>query len=112
LSSILEADVILPVGSRKSLQIGVPLAMAGADALDGTSLYLGSLRFSLLFGADLGTSYAVNDDDGFGEQFTAYLTLGAALSEASGHPGLFVRIPLDGDARSVLDLSIGLSAQF
>src|SRR5690606_14837157 len=51
-SSILETDVIFPVGGggRRSLQIGVPLAFAGADGLDGPSVYMGSLRASLLFG--------------------------------------------------------------
>ncbi len=211
-SSIFEADVIFPVGGGgRSLQIGVPLAFAGADGLDGPSVYMGSLRASLLFGtpddldghvgitlptasslrdpdltvlvgalpwlgelekwgdafsvrgaalpsrtlesggrlglrlggaavapedlenlfvyarvggwgrfpvgraelrADLGTSYAVNDDDGFEEQFTAYLDLGATMLEAGGRPGFFIRIPLDGDARGVLDFSIGISARF
>lgn len=210
-SSILEADVIFRVGPGQSVQLGMPIAIAGADAVDGTSLFLHNLRFSVLFGepgalngflgltvptasnvrgpdlavvvgvlpyleefekwgddafsvrgawtpfrpigggqlglrlggaavapidlvnvfvyaraagwgrfpagnaelrADLETSYLVNDDHGFGERFIAYLNLGAALSGAGGHPGLFIRIPLDADARDVLDFSIGLTARF
>lgn len=211
-SSNLEGDILFSLSSGRSIQVGVPLAFAGADVVDGTSFYLGNLRASLLFGdaddlsgfvgvtvptasniggpdlaaivgglpwldeiekwsddaislrgawipsraldgggllglrlggaavtpnefdnllvfarvagwgrfpvgtaevrADLTTSYYVNGDDGFGEQFVAYLNLGAALPESSGHPGLFIRIPLDGDARDALDLSIGLSARF
>jgi len=61
---------------------------------------------------DLATSYIVNSDDGFGQQFTAYLDLGAALTGTSGRPGAFIRIPLDGDAREALDVSIGLMARF
>lgn len=211
-SSILEGDVIFPVGTGRSLQIGVPLAIGGTDTSDG-GVFLGNLRASLLFGdpgapsgfvgvtlptasdldasslvpalvgalprldepekwgneafsargavipswplenggqlglrlggaavvrtnfenllvfgraagwgrfpvgsaelrADLGTSYAVNDDDGFGEQLTAYLDLGWNMREVSGQPGLFLRVPLDGDARQVLDFSIGVSARF
>lgn len=211
-SSNFEADVLFPLASGRAIQLGVPLAVAGADAVDGTSFYLGNLRASLLFGdadnlsgfvgltvptasniggpdlaviigvlpwldemekwgddaisvrgawipskalanggqvglrlggaaitpnefenlwvftrvagwgrvpvgtselrADLSTSYYVNGDDGFGQQFTAYMNLGATLSEASGAPGVFIRVPLDGDARDVLDLSIGLRMQF
>jgi hypothetical protein len=210
-SSILEVDAILPLGSA-SLQVGVPVAFAGADFVDGTSVYAGNLRATILFGepgslssfigitlptasniggpdfavlvgllpwlgelekwleetvslraavlpswplsnggrlglrlggaailpngfdnlnvdarvagwarlrmasaelgADLATSYMVTSDDGFGEQFTAYLALGATLVESSGAPGVFIRIPLDGDGRRVHDLSIGLSVRF
>lgn len=212
-SSLLELDAILPWRPGRSVQIGIPLAIAGVDGVDRTSIYAGNLRATILFGepgaaatsfvgitlptgsnlrgpelavligalpwldelekwvedavavrggvmpawplasggqvglrlggaaiaptdwenlhvyaraagwgrvptgraelrADLGTSYSVTDDDGFGRQFTSYLTLGAGLPEVSGHPGMFIRIPLDGDARQVLDLSIGLSARF
>ena len=211
-SSNLEVDAILPVASGMALQLGLPFAFAGADVVDGTSVYVGNLRASLLFGdpgnlsgfvgltvptasniggpdlavivgvlpwlnevekwadhaysvrgawipstalkrggragfrvggaavapddfenlfvyarvaawgrvpvgvaelrADVATSYAVNSDDGFGQQFTAYLDLGAAFAEASGRPGVFLRIPLDGDAREALNLSIGLMARF
>ena len=62
--------------------------------------------------ADLGISYDVTNDDGFGEQVTSYVDLGAALTEASGRPGLFLRIPLDGDARDAMDFSIGFRVQF
>lgn len=211
-SSNFDLDVLIPLGSGRSIQLGIPLSVAGADGLDGTSSYLGNLRASLLFGdvenltgfvgvtvptasnvggpdfavlvgalpwldelekwsdgaisvrgawiparvlerggkvglrlggaavtgddfedllvfarvagwgtfpvgtaelrADLATSYYVNGDDGFGQQFMAYLNLGAALPEVSGHPGLFVRVPIDGDARDLLDFSIGLTARF
>lgn len=210
-STNIEGDILFSLPSGRSIQLGVPLAVAGAEAVNGTSFYLGNLRASLLFGdvdnlsgfvgvtiptasniggpdlavlvgalpwldemekwngdvisirgawtpsraldgggrlgvrlggaavtpnefenlwvyvraagwgslpvgtaklrADLATSYYVSDD-GFGRQFTAYLNLGATLSEASGHPGLFIRVPLDRDARDVLDLSVGLSARF
>jgi hypothetical protein len=210
-SSILEADAVFPLGSS-SLQIGLPVAFAGADFVDGTSVYMGNLRASILFGepgalssfvgvtlptasnvagpdlamlvgvlpwlgelekwiedslslagavlpswplssggqlglrlggaaivptgfdnlnidaraagwvrlpmaaaefeADLATSYMITSDDGFGQQFTAYLDLGATLTDTSGRPGLFIRIPLDGDGRQVHDLSLGVSAAF
>jgi hypothetical protein len=211
-SSVIEADVLFPVGAGYTLQIGVPLGIAGADELDGTSLYLGNPRISLLFGspaelhgfvgftlpassnvsgpdlallllalpwlneiekwdedtfsargawiptraldgggqvgmrvggaavaptdfenlhvytriagwaripvgrvevrADLDTSYNVTSDDGFGQQFTSYLTLGAGLTQSSGRPLVFLRLPLDGDAREVLDLSVGMAVLF
>jgi hypothetical protein len=211
-SSILEPDVVLSLSSGKTLQIGVPLAIAGADFADGTSLYLGNLRASLVFGepghlsgflgltfptasnisgpdlavlvgalpwlnelekwgedglsvrgawipsrpldsggrlglrlggaavtpndfenlyvyariagwgqfpvgsaalrADLGTSYNVTSDDGFGQQFTAYLDLGVELPESSRQPMIFLRLPLDGEARQVLDFSLGWRMRF
>lgn len=210
-SSILESDLVVPWRPGVSLQIGLPLALAGADFVDGTSVYVGNLRASLLFGeagalrsfvgislptasnisgpdlavlvaavpsldtpetwiedgfsvsgavlpstmwsgggklgfrfggaalvptdlenlfvfvrpaawarfpleraelrVDLTTSYDLTGDDGFGQQFSAYVGLGAQLSDVSGRPGLFIRLPLDADAREVLDLSIGFSAE-
>ena len=210
-SSILEADALIPLGSA-SLQIGLPVAFAGADFVDGTSVYVGNARASLLFGApgaltsfigitlptasnisgpdlavlvgalpwlgepekwvednftvgggvlparrfanggqvglrlggvafvrtgfenlnidaraagwahiaagaaelraDVATSYMITSDDGFGDQFTAYLDLGASFAAVVGQPGLFIRIPLDGDGRRVHDLSIGMSFGF
>jgi hypothetical protein len=62
--------------------------------------------------ADLATSYLLTSDDGFGRQFTAYVDLGATLPDISAKPGVFIRIPLDGDGRDVHDLSIGLSFGF
>jgi hypothetical protein len=210
-SSILEADALLPVGFA-SLQIGLPVAFAGADFVDGTSVYMGNVRASLLFGApdaltsfigvtlptasnisgpdlallvgvlpwlgelekwvddnitvsgailpswrlsdagriglrlggaafvatgfenlnvdarvagwvrvptataalraEVATSYMVTSDDGFGDQFTAYLDLGVSLTGVSAQPGLFLRVPLDGDGRQVHDLSLGVSVRF
>jgi hypothetical protein len=211
-SSILEADALFPLGPTTTLRIGLPVAFARADIVDGTSVYAGNLRASFLFGepgslsstfgvtlptasnltgpelailvgglpwlgdrdkwleetfsvggavlpsrqvgsggevglrlggeamvptdfdnlwldaraagwgrvpvgraeleADLTFSYLITSDDGFGRQSTAYLDLGASLTEEPGRPGVFFRIPLDGDSRDVLDLSIGVSARF
>jgi hypothetical protein len=58
------------------------------------------------------TTYAVNSDDGFGEQFTAYLAVGVQLAGSSDGPTLFLRVPMDGDANDVLDLSAGVSVLF
>jgi len=100
------------------------MAFAGSDGVRPTMTTItiareelrdtvGSIRaYTVWERADLGTSYSITDDDGFGRQFTSYLTLGAGLPEASGQPGLFIRVPLERDARQVLDLSIGLSARF
>jgi hypothetical protein len=54
----------------------------------------------------------VTSDDGFGDQFTAYLDLGVSLTGVSAQPGLFLRVPLDGDGRQVHDLSLGVSVRF
>jgi hypothetical protein len=62
--------------------------------------------------ADLESTYAVNSDDGFGEQFTAYLAVGVQLAASSDGPTLFLRVPMDGDANDVLDLSAGVSVLF
>lgn len=101
-------------------QLGLRLGAAAVAPNDLENLFVytridGWGRFPVGSGqlrADLETSYAVNNDDGFGRQFTAYLDLGAGLPHLSGSPGLFIRVPLDGDARRVLDLSIGISARF
>ena len=211
-SSNIEADVLLPLSSGRSVAIGVPLAVAGADGANGTSVYLGNLRASLLFGtpvdltgflgvtvptasniggpdlavivgalpwlnerekwsddavsfrgawipsralengsrvglrlggsavmptdfenlfvyaraagwgsvpagsaelrADLNVSYDVTGDDGFGQQFTSYLDLGVALQQAAEGSTLFLRVPLDGDARDALDFSLGWRLRF
>lgn len=211
-SSNIEADVLLPLSTGRSVAIGVPLAVAGADGAHGTSFYLGNLRASLLFGTpgdptaflgvtvptasniggpdlavlvgalpwlnelekwsddavsfrgawipsrsldegrrvglrlggsavmptdfenlfvfaraagwgsisaggtelrvDLNVSYDVTGDDGFGEQFTSYIDLGVALQQAAKGSTLFLRVPLDGDARDVLDLSVGWRIRF
>lgn len=63
----------------------------------------GSLR------GDLATSYVINGDDGFGDQVTGYLAIEGRLDDRAGQPALFVRLPLFGDARDALDLSIGIS---
>lgn len=211
-SSNIEADVLLPLSSGRSVAIGVPLAVAGTDGANGPSFYLGNLRASLLFGApsdlsgflgltlptasniggpdlavvvgafpwlnelekwsddavsfrgawipsraledggrvglrlggaaimptdfenlfvyarvagwgsvpagstelraDLNVSYDVTGDDGFGQQFTSYLDLGVALQRTPEGSTLFLRVPLDGDARDALDLSVGWRLQF
>lgn len=211
-SSNIEADVLLPLSSGRTVALGVPLAVAGADGANGPSFYLGNLRGSLLFGepndltgflgvtlptasniggpdlavlvgalpwlnelekwsddvvsfrgawipsrpledggrvglrlggaavmptdfenlfvyarvagwgsvpagstelrADLNVSYDVTGDDGFGQQFTSYLDLGVALQQAAEGSTLFLRVPLDGDARDALDLSVGWRLQF
>ena len=212
-SSILEPDLLLPAGPGKTVQIGIPLAVAGGDAVDGTSLALANARVSVLFGdpddlrgfvgvtlptvsnvsgpgyvaqvvgslpwlsvpekwmedafsargawipskrlenggqiglrvgatalmptglenlwvltrlagwgrfalgsaelrADLDTSYHLTGDDGFGQQFTSYLALGIGFKESATKPTIFLRLPLDGDARRWLDYSIGVSMVF
>lgn len=210
-SSILEADALIPLGSG-ALRIGLPLAFGGADYLDGTSVYMGNVRATLLFGepgrltsylgvtlptasnvsgpdfavligalpwtgewekwaddsfsvgggflpswrlsgaarmglriggaaivttgldnmnvdlrpavwvrvatgaaelrTELATTYMLTNDDGFAEQTTAYLDLGLTLSQVRFRPGVFVRVPLDGDTREFHQASVGLSLGF
>jgi hypothetical protein len=55
-SSSLEADAVFPIGSAVSLRVGLPLAFAGADFADGTSVYMGNIRASMLFGEPGGLS--------------------------------------------------------
>lgn len=103
-------------GGRIGLRLGTYL-LAPTD-VDNLNAYLrlgGWGRFptdGAEFRADLGSTYLVNSDDGFGSQFTAHLSLQAALTEGTGRPGLFVRVPLDGDSRDLLDLSVGVRVQF
>lgn len=103
-------------GRRLGLRLGV--GAAAPDDFDDVNVYLrpgvwGIIRSgSLDLRGDLATSYFLNSDDGFGEQFTAYLDLGVDLVERSGRPGFFVRIPLDGDTRDLLNLSVGARVRF
>lgn len=103
-------------GRAVGLRLGV--AAAAPDDFDDVNVYLrpgvwGSVRSGDLdFRGDLATSYFLNSDDGFGQQFTAYLDLGVDLVEQSGRPGFFLRLPLDGDTRELLDLSVGARVLF
>lgn len=49
-TSIVETDVLLGLGGRKTLQVGLPWAVAGATIVNGTSVYAGNLRATVLFG--------------------------------------------------------------
>jgi hypothetical protein len=211
-SSIVEVDVIFPLNSGESLQVGIPLALAGGEGLDGTSMYAGNLRATLLYGdpenlrgfigvtlptgtnvagpegagfvglfswvqepekwiddlislrvavmpsrelegggrlglslggaavapddfdnltgylrlaawgrvpagsaelrGDLGTALVVNGEGGLGRRSVVHLNVAATLPELSGNPGLFIRVPIDDDARVLHDLSVGLMARF
>jgi hypothetical protein len=62
--------------------------------------------------ADVLGSYLANGQGSFAELSTAYLDVGAALPDFFGHPGVFVRIPLDADARDAIDFSAGVYAHF
>jgi hypothetical protein len=119
--SISLAGAVLPSwplssGGQLGLRLGGAAIMpTGFDNLNVDARVAGWAHLPMAaaeFRADLATSYMVTSDDGFGEQFTAYLDLGATLTEMSGRPGVFIRPPLDGDGRRVHDLSIGLSAAF
>jgi hypothetical protein len=210
-SSTLETDLLFRWGPNAFVQANLPLAFAGADFADGTSIYLGSIGANFIFGPpgspssfigftlptgtniagpelailvgvlpnldepelwsedvmsvrggilptvqiseqarvglrvggalvapnDLGnvwvygrggawmsarvgaaelrgdvlSSYFINSDDGFDRQFKMYLEARAALPEAPGGLGVVLRLPLDGQARDVLDFSVGLSAR-
>jgi hypothetical protein len=62
--------------------------------------------------AEVLASYLSNGQGTFAELSTAYLDVGAGLPDTFGHPGIFVRLPLDTDARDAIDLSVGVHAQF
>ena len=49
-TSLWEADALILLGTGTTLQVGFPLAIANADFVDGTSVYLGNVRASVLFG--------------------------------------------------------------
>jgi hypothetical protein len=213
ISSILDTDVVVRWSSNVFLQVGIPLAIAQRDFVDGTSAYIGNLRGNFLFGepgelraflgvtiptasnisgpdlaleilglplldeeeawapdvfsfrggfvpawqlsegvtvgmrlggalaiptdfetlwlyarptawgrvstgtvelrADLATSYFANSEGAsLDEKSVAYLDLRAAVAEAPGRPELFVRLPLDGQARAALDFAVGLAVRF
>jgi hypothetical protein len=61
--------------------------------------------------ADLVTSYFINSDDGFAEQFRMYLDARAGLPDVPAAPGIVFRLPLDEEAREALDFSVGLTAR-
>jgi hypothetical protein len=56
----------------------------------------------------LGMAY----DTGGEHDYGAARARKSSWAEASGRPGLFLRIPLDGDARDAMDFSIGFRVQF
>jgi len=62
--------------------------------------------------ADVLGSYLSNGRGTFAELSTAYLDLGASLPDLFGRPGVFVRLPLDTDARDAIDFSVGVYAHF
>lgn len=105
-------------GEGRRIGIRVAGAAVAPDNFDDLNVYLrpgvwGSLRSGDLdFRGDLSTSYFLNSDDGFGQQFTAYLDLGVDLLETSGRPGFYLRVPLDGDTRELLNLSLGGRVRF
>jgi hypothetical protein len=210
-SSSLETHLLFRWGANVFVRAGVPLAFAGTEGVDGTSLYLGNVGASFIFGppgapssflgftlpsatnvagpelavligllpnedepelwsedvmsvrggiipswrlapqavvgvriggamvaptdlenlwiygrgalwasatpgaaelrADLVTSYFINSDDGFAEQFRMYLDARAGLPGVPAAPGIVFRLPLDEEARDALDFSVGLTAR-
>lgn len=102
-------------GGRLGLRLGGEAARDETDSFLLFGRVAGWGRFPVgtaALRADLSTSYILSDDEGFGREFTAYLLLGSELPEVLGSPGLFVRLPLDGEARRYLDFAVGLSARF
>jgi len=49
-SSSLETDLLFRWGANAFMRAGVPLAFAGAEFVDGTSLYLGNVGATFMFG--------------------------------------------------------------
>jgi len=101
-------------GGRLGLRLGAEAARTKTDDFLLFGRAAGWGRFPVgtaTLRADLSSSYLLNSDDGFGRQFTAYFVLGAELSDILAKPGLFVRVPLDGEARRFLDFAVGLSAR-
>lgn len=99
-NSILEADAVMPL-SFGSLRIGLPVAFAGSDFIDGTSVYMGNLRATLLFGEP--------------GRLTSYL--GATLPTASNVSGpdfavLIGVIPWRGEWEKWLDDSFSVGGGF
>lgn len=102
-------------GGRLGVRLGGNAARTETDGLILFGRAAGWGRFPLgsaELRADLSSSFLLNDDEDFGRHFTAYFTLGAEYSEIPASPGLFIRVPLDGEARRYLDFAAGLSARF
>lgn len=99
-------------GGRIGLRLGGALVLLnGGDNLDADLRVSGWLRRpagNAEIRADLAGTYAVTSDDGFREQSTLFLNLGADLPETGGNPGVFVRLPLYGVVEDLHELSIGL----
>src|SRR5690606_1842961 len=49
-SSTLETDLLFRWGANTFVQVTVPLAFAGTDVVDGTSLYVGGIGAKFIFG--------------------------------------------------------------
>lgn len=210
-SSTLETDLTFRWGPSTFVQVSVPLAFAGAESVDGTSLYVGGIGARFVFGppgsptgflgfslpsatnlagpdlavligllqmqdepemwaedvmsvtggvmptlqlsenarggvrlggallapddledlwiyargaawasaragagelrGDLVTSYFLNSDDGFDRKFRLYVDARAGLPDMPGRPGVYLRLPLDREARDAMDLAAGLSVR-
>jgi hypothetical protein len=101
--------------ARVGLRVGG--ALLAPDDLGDLWLYgrgavWGSTRLSdAELRGDLVTSYFINSSEGFAEQLRMYLDARAGLPEAPGRPAVFLRLPVDGEARDALDFSVGLSAR-
>lgn len=100
---------------RAGLRLGGALAMP--TEFDDMWIYVrptGWVRFyagTAELKADLITSYLSNGEGDLGTLSTAYLDLAAGLPGSWGHPEVFLRLPLDTDARDALDFSVGIAAQ-
>lgn len=58
--------------------------------------------------AELSGGWILNQDDGFGRNSFFYFDAGADFDDVPGRPGLFVRVPLDENARRLVNASFGV----
>ena len=104
---------------RASRRGGVRLggALLAPDDLEDLWIYArGAAWASARAGAgelrgDLVTSYFLNSDDGFDRKFRLYVDARAGLPDMPGRPGVYLRLPLDREARDAMDLAAGLSVR-
>jgi hypothetical protein len=108
-------SVQLSEQARVGLRIGG--ALVAPDDLENLWVYgRGAVWGSTMVSAaelrgDLVTSFFINSSDGFAERFRMYLDARAGLPEMPGRPAVFLRLPIDTEARDALDFAIGLSAR-
>ena len=107
----------LQLSERARVGVRVGASLVAPDDIGDLWIYArGAPWVSAIVGAaelrgDLVTSYFVNSEEGFAEQFRMYLDARASLSDVPGRPGVFFRLPLDEEGQDAVDFSAGVSAR-